>query len=168
MNLTGRARKFGDHINTDYVISSTRKRDTLDVSILKQYLFESTHPSFAASVRSGDLIVAGRNFGCGSAMEIAATVILGAGIQAVLAQSFSRTFFRNAINNGLLPIECDTTGIAEGQSLSIDLSATGAIVKNTTTGKSVAGAAMPGIMLEILNAGGLVPYIRSHGGFQTP
>jgi 3-isopropylmalate/(R)-2-methylmalate dehydratase small subunit len=167
MTIDGRARKFGDHVNTDYIISSTRKRDTLDVSVLKQYLFESTHPAFAASVRPGDLIVAGRNFGCGSAMEIATTVILGAGIPAVLAESFSRTFFRNAINNGLIPIECDTKGIAEGQALSIEFIATGASVKNVTTGRTVAGAPLPGIMLSILSAGGLVPYIRANGGFQT-
>jgi len=167
MTIDGRARKLGDHVNTDYIISSTRKRDTLDVSVLKQYLFESTHPAFAASVRPGDLIVAGRNFGCGSAMEIATTVILGAGIPAVLAESFSRTFFRNAINNGLIPIECDTKGIAEGQALSIEFIATGASVKNVTTGRTVAGAPLPGIMLSILSAGGLVPYIRANGGFQT-
>ena len=165
--LEGRARKFADHINTDYIISSTRKRDTLDVSVLKQYLFEAVNPKFAASVQPGDIIVAGRNFGCGSAMEIAATVILGAGIRAVVATTFSRTFFRNAINNGLVPIQVETSGIKEGQSLSIRLTDAGAVVKNVTTGATTSSTPLPGIMRAILEAGGLVAYLRANGGFQV-
>jgi 3-isopropylmalate/(R)-2-methylmalate dehydratase small subunit len=79
-------------------------------------------PAFAASVQSGDLIVAGRNFGCGSAMEVAVTVIQAAGIHAVVARSFARSFFRNAINNGLLVVECDTSSFQEGDRVSIDVS----------------------------------------------
>jgi 3-isopropylmalate/(R)-2-methylmalate dehydratase small subunit len=168
VELAGRARRFGDHVNTDYIISSTRKRDTLDVSVLKNYLFESTHSAFAASVRPGDIIVAGRNFGCGSAMEIAATVILAAGIPAVLAESFSRTFFRNAINNGLLPVQCDTKAILEGQSLSIALTDAGATVTTAPAGRKIVGPPLPGIMRAILTAGGLVPYLRTNGGFKVP
>jgi 3-isopropylmalate/(R)-2-methylmalate dehydratase small subunit len=104
--------------------------------------------------------VAGSNFGCGSAMEIAATVILAAGIRAVLAKSFSRTFFRNAINNGLVPIECDTGGIEEGDALSVALTGNVIEVENHTRNTRVAATALPPLMTEILSAGGLVEYTR--------
>jgi 3-isopropylmalate/(R)-2-methylmalate dehydratase small subunit len=162
-HLDGRARVVGDDINTDYIIASTRKRDTLDEQVLKRYLLETVNPAFAASVQPGDLIVAGSNFGCGSAMEIAATVIQAAGINAVLAHSFSRTFFRNAVNNGLLPIECDTSGIAEGARLSVDVSEEGARVEDRTRGVTLATAPLPPMMLAILDAGGLVEFVRGGG-----
>ncbi|HXT33531.1 MAG TPA: 3-isopropylmalate dehydratase [Vicinamibacterales bacterium] len=165
MQLDARARVFGDNINTDYVIASTRKRDTLDGAVLKRYLLEAVDPAFAATVQPGDVLVAGRNFGCGSAMEVAATVILAAGIPAVLARTFARTFYRNAINNGLLPIECDTSSIMEGDRLSIVFDGERLDFSNPRTGETLTGRALPPIMLEILDAGGLVPYIRRHGGF---
>ena len=164
MHIEGRARRLGDDINTDYIIASTRKRDTLDENVLKRYLLETVDLSFAASVRPGDLLVAGRNFGCGSAMEIAATVILAAGIPMVLAESFSRTFYRNAVNNGLVPVECATTGIREGDILAIDI-VDGAIrVSDRAGGREIAAAPIAGIMLDILAAGGLVPYVRRQTG----
>jgi 3-isopropylmalate/(R)-2-methylmalate dehydratase small subunit len=163
IQLEGRARVFGDDVNTDYIIASTRKRDTLDESVLKRFLLEAVDPSFAASVREGDLLVAGRNFGCGSAMEVAATVILAAGIKAVLAQSFSRTFFRNAINNGLIPVQCDTSQTSEGSRLSVRLDGSQIVVTNQSTGRSLNAAPLPRIMLEILESGGLVSHIRDRG-----
>jgi len=161
ISLSGRARVLGDDINTDYIIASTRKRDTLDEQVLKRYLLETVDPAFAASVESGDIIVVGSNFGCGSAMEIAVTVILAAGINVVLARSFSRTFFRNAVNNGLLPIECDTTGIVEGDALTISAGDSGAIVEDRQRGLRIAAQPLPAMMGEILQAGGLVEYVRA-------
>lgn len=160
IELEGRARVLGDDINTDYIIASTRKRDTLDEQILKRYLLETVDPAFAATVKPGDIIVAGSNFGCGSAMEIAVTVILAAGIKGVLARSFSRTFFRNAVNNGLLPIECDTSGILEGDALSVSASETGVVVADANRGLRIAARPLPVMMGEILAVGGLVEYVR--------
>jgi 3-isopropylmalate/(R)-2-methylmalate dehydratase small subunit len=160
--ITGRARVFGDDINTDYIITSRRKRESLDPEVLWRYLFEEIDPAFAASVRAEDLIVTGKNFGCGSAMEVAVTAVLGAGIRAVLAQSFSRTYYRNAVNNGLLPVTCDTNGIREGDDLAILDDA----VRNETTGEVIAAAMPTGIALDIIQAGGLVPYFRRHGDFR--
>jgi len=158
----GRARLVGDNVNTDYIISSARKRETIDAAVLKQYLLEAIDPAFAASVRPGDVLVAGRNFGCGSAMEVAATVILAAGIRAVLARSFARAFFRNAINNGLMPIEVDTSGIVEGDRLKISAPA----VTLPRTGATLTGPAWPPIVQDILTSGGLVPYLRREGRFR--
>jgi 3-isopropylmalate/(R)-2-methylmalate dehydratase small subunit len=159
IELRGRARVLGDDINTDYIIASTRKRDTLDEQVLKRYLLEAVDPTFAASVKPGDIIVAGSNFGCGSAMEIAVTVILAAGIRAVVARSFSRTFFRNAVNNGLLPIECETSGIAEGDILGISASGR-VVVSDESRGSRVEAKALSPMVREILDAGGLVEFVR--------
>jgi 3-isopropylmalate/(R)-2-methylmalate dehydratase small subunit len=163
IELEGRARRLGDDVNTDYIIASTRKKETLDEAVLKTYLLETIDPAFAASVRPGDLLVAGRNFGCGSAMEIAATVILAAGIRAVIATTFARTFYRNAINNGLIPVQCDTTGIEEGEQLTVRLDAR-SVQLVRAGGETRTGERLPGIMLGILAAGGLVEYVRRSGG----
>jgi 3-isopropylmalate/(R)-2-methylmalate dehydratase small subunit len=160
--LEGRARRLGDNVNTDYIISSTRKRDTIDENVLKQWLLEALDPAFAASVRDGDVIVAGHNFGCGSAMEVAVTVILAAGIKAVIAQSYSRTFYRNAINNGLIPVQCDTSRFEEGDRVTVRLDGAELSVVNHTKEQTLSGAPVSGIMLDILEAGGLAPYVREH------
>jgi 3-isopropylmalate/(R)-2-methylmalate dehydratase small subunit len=164
--MTGRARVFGDDINTDYIITSRRKRESLDPQVLRRYLFEEVDPNFAATVEPGDLIVAGKNFGCGSAMEVAVTVVLGAGIKAVLARSFSRTYFRNAVNNGLLPLIGDTSQITEGDRLVIETE-NGLSIRNETTGLVTTAAPVPKIMMEILKCGGLVPYFQKYRDFKV-
>jgi 3-isopropylmalate/(R)-2-methylmalate dehydratase small subunit len=153
--MTGRARVFGDDIATDYIITSRRKRESIDPQYLRAYIFEEINPAFAASVEPGDLIVAGKNFGCGSAMEVAVTALVGAGIRAVLARSFSRTYYRNAVNNGLLPVVCDTRAIREGDPVEV----VDGWVRNQGTGESVTAEPLPPVMLEIIQAGGLVGYM---------
>jgi 3-isopropylmalate/(R)-2-methylmalate dehydratase small subunit len=160
IHLEGRARIIGDDINTDYIVASIRKRDTLDESILKQYLLETVDPAFAASVQPGDILVAGRNFGCGSAMEVAATIILASGINAVIARSFSRTFFRNAINNGLLPVECPDFDIAESDRVVVAQNGSAISVTNTTNNRTYCAAPLPALMTDILEAGGIVEFTR--------
>jgi 3-isopropylmalate/(R)-2-methylmalate dehydratase small subunit len=162
--LAGRARRLGDDVNTDYIISSRRKRETIDPAQLRHYLLEDVAPGFAASVRAGDILVAGSNFGCGSAMEVAVTVVLGAGIRAVVAKSFSRTYLRNALNNGLLAICADTDGIEEGNAIELIGEADGR-VQFHTAGRRIACEPLPPFMQAMLEAGGLVPYLRAHGGF---
>jgi len=167
MIVEGRARVFGDDVNTDYIISSARKRQTIDPLALRSFIFESIAPGFADSVRPGDVLVAGRNFGCGSAMEIAVTVLQAAGIGAVLARSFSRSFYRNAINNGLLVMECDSSSMREGDLVSVRMSADSAGVRVVDRQLDIPGAPLPAIMLGILESGGLVPYLSANGGFRS-
>lgn len=166
IRLEGRARVFGDDVNTDYIISSTRKRETIDSDVLKKYLLETLDPAFAASVQPGDILVAGSNFGCGSAMEVAATVPYAAGFRAVLARSFARTYFRNAINNGLIPVECETGAIREGDRIVVDVDDTLSVC-NETRQVTIPACALPAHMVRILEAGGLVPFFREHRGFQV-
>jgi 3-isopropylmalate/(R)-2-methylmalate dehydratase small subunit len=165
MKISGRARVFGDDVNTDYIISSRRKREAIDESRLVEYLFEGVDPEFASTVRRDDLIVAGSNFGCGSAMEVAVTVIQAAGIRAVLARSFARSFFRNAINNGLVAIECDTSAIVEGDRLTIDVDASAPRVRVVESGRELVGASLPPLLQRILESGGLVEFLKRGGSF---
>jgi 3-isopropylmalate/(R)-2-methylmalate dehydratase small subunit len=162
--LSGRARVFGDDINTDYIISSSRKKESIDAMVLRRFLLEQVDPGFACSVQPGDIIVAGANFGCGSAMEVAVTTVLGAGIRAVIARSFSRTYWRNAMNNGLLAIAADTSRIAEGDALQLH-GAAGGIILRAGVAPPVRCEPVPPFMREMIEAGGLVPYLRERGRF---
>ena len=119
---------------------------------------------FSSRVEPGDFIVAGSNFGCGSSREQAPLVIKHAGVGAVLARSFARIFFRNAVNKGLPVVECDTSGIQAGDELEVDLA--GGKVVNITRGTVTDIVPLPAVMMDILSEGGLTEYLRNHGGFE--
>jgi 3-isopropylmalate/(R)-2-methylmalate dehydratase small subunit len=164
MIFKGKAHIFGDDVNTDYIISGKYKFKTLDMEELACHCMEDIDPDFTDKVQPGDFIVAGINFGCGSSREQAPLVIKYAGVGAVLAKSFARIFFRNAINKGLPVVECDTSGIQEGDELEIDLE-TGKVT-NLTRDETLEVTPLPGVMMEILSQGGLTDYLKKHGGFK--
>ncbi len=164
----GRAHRLGDDVNTDHIIASSRKKETLDPHELKEFLFEGSRPGFAATVEEGDVLVAGLNFGCGSAMEVAVTTLMAAGIRVVLAASFARTYYRNALNNGLITLECDVSGIRDLDRLRVTLSGENVHVTNLTRGVPIRTERISGIAQELLEAGGIVPLIRDRGGLRSP
>jgi 3-isopropylmalate/(R)-2-methylmalate dehydratase small subunit len=125
---------------------------------------EDADPTFASRVKAGDFIVAGANFGLGSSREHAPLVIKIAGVSAILAKSVARIFFRNAINQGLPVLICDTNKINDGDELEIDLAA--GTIMDTTNGNRLTFSKIPEVMLHILEEGGLIPYIQKHGGFR--
>jgi 3-isopropylmalate/(R)-2-methylmalate dehydratase small subunit len=149
--------KFGDNIDTDAIIPG-RFLVLNDPRDLAAHAFEGTCDAFAGQVKPGDIVVGGRNFGCGSSREHAPLALLGAGVRIVIAQSFARIFYRNAISVGLLPLVCaDADRIADGSSISVDL--TGGTIR--TTGSTLRIEPVPPFLQEIIDAGGLVNYARS-------
>ncbi|NLB53214.1 MAG: 3-isopropylmalate dehydratase small subunit [Syntrophomonadaceae bacterium] len=163
MKLTGKCHKFGNDVNTDYIISGRHKFKTLDMKELAKYVMEDLDPDFYSKVNAGDFIVAGTNFGCGSSREQAPLAIINANIGAVVAKSFARIFYRNCINTGLPLIECDTDQINAGDELEINLDE--GTLFNKTTGKVISIAPLPPVMLKILTEGGLVEHFKKHGTF---
>ena len=156
---------YGDDINTDYIISGKYKFQSVDMEAMAVHAMEELDPDYYAKLQAagGGFLVAGKNFGCGSSREQAPLVLIHAGTKAVLAKSFARIFFRNAINTGLPAIVCDTDRISTGDALSLDLSA--GVVHNSTTGDSLSFAPLPPVMATLLEDGGLAAHIRKHGGF---
>lgn len=164
MKLTGKCHKFGNDVNTDYIISGRHKFKTLDMKELAQHVMEDLDPEFYNRISQGDFIVAGTNFGCGSSREQAPLAIINADIGAVIAKSFARIFYRNCINTGLPLIECDTDQINAGDQLKIDLDQ--GTLLNETTGAVIKISPLPPVMLKILSEGGLVEHFKKHGTFQ--
>jgi 3-isopropylmalate/(R)-2-methylmalate dehydratase small subunit len=162
-DLFGRVHKFGDNVNTDYIIAGKYKFKSLDMNGMAKHLMEDLRPGFYDEIEDGDFIVAGENFGMGSSREQAPLVIKAAGINAVIAKSFARIFYRNCINVGLPVIECDTDDIDEEDELRIDLER--GFVHNVTKDTRLKAIPLPPVMVKILNDGGLAEHFKKHGGF---
>jgi len=154
--LTGRVWRFGNDVDTDAIIPG-RFLTLYDPRELAKHAFEGTRDDFAGGAQEGDLIVAGRNFGCGSSREHAPLALKGAGIRVIVAGSFARIFYRNAINSGMLPLVCAAAGeIRDGQTAELDLER-GIL---TVDGKRYELEPVPAFLREIVDSGGLVEYAR--------
>lgn len=157
--LKGRVWKFGDDVDTDVIIPAKYLR-SVDTSVWPKHVLEGLDPQFSSKVRPGDIIVAGKNFGCGSSREQAALAIKWAGVAAVVAESFGRIFFRNAINNGLPLVEAKgvSRAVDEGDVIEIDLGSGEVRTKNGT----LRSTPLPAFLQEILSSGGLVEYYKKN------
>lgn len=165
IRLEGTAHRFtpNDNINTDYIISGRYKFRIDDMGELAKHVMEDIDPGFASRVKRGDLIVAGRNFGCGSSREQAPRALKAAGVSAVLAKSYARIFYRSAFNVGLPLVECDTDWIEGGEVIIVDLDS--GEVRSARTGQRACAKPIPRTMQILLEDGGLIPHLRKHGGF---
>jgi 3-isopropylmalate/(R)-2-methylmalate dehydratase small subunit len=157
--MQGKVWKYGDNVDTDVIIPA-RYLNVSTAEELARHCMEDLDPAFAGAVQPGDVIVAGENFGCGSSREHAPLAIKGAGVSCVVARSFARIFYRNAINVGLPILESAAAAgeIEAGQALEIDLEA--GRIQNLTTGRIYQAEPYPPFMMSIIRAGGLVPYTR--------
>ena len=161
--MKGKVHLYGDHVDTDQIIPGAYTK-TLDVDELASHVFEYLDPDFRTRMNSGDFVVAGEDFGCGSSREQAPLALKAAGVAAVVASSFARIFYRNAINIGLPVVEIGPHDIENGSELEIDLEA-GALTDRTAQ-RTYPVTKIPAVMLDILREGGLVPYLKKHGDYQ--
>ena len=164
MKLIGKAWKFGDDISTDLIAPGRYYHLRSNLPELVKHVLEDADPEFAGKMSPGDFVVGGRNFGLGSSREHAPVIIKMAGTSAVMAKSFARIFYRNAINVGLPAIECDTDRIAQGDELEVDLNA-GKVI-NRTQNTEIPFSPLPPVMTTILRDGGLAAHIAKHGDFE--
>ena len=161
--LKGKAIKLGDNISTDDIIPGRFAHLRSNLPELAKHTLEDVAPSFTSRVKPGDFLVAGKNFGLGSSREHAPVVIKISGISAILAKSVARIFFRNAVNQGMPVLVCDTDKISDGDELEIDL--TEGIVGDLTSGVRMGCSKMPPLAICILEEGGLIPYIKKYKDF---
>ena len=160
MKLEGTVFKYGDNVDTDVIIPA-RYLNSSDPKELASHCMEDIDKEFISKVKSGDIIVAAKNFGCGSSREHAPIAIKAAGVSIVIAETFARIFYRNAINIGLPIMECPDAAreIQPGDKVEVDLDS--GVVTDVTLGKTWKGQAFPQFMQNIISAGGLIPYINS-------
>lgn len=158
--IKGKVFKFGDDIDTDIIVPATYL-STFDAKELAKHCMEYTNPEFYGKVKQGDIIVAGKNFGCGSSREHAPIAIKGCGVSIVIAKSFARIFYRNALNIGLYILECPEAAdaISEGDEVQVDVD-TGEIT-DVTTGANFKAAPFPKFIQNIIECGGLVNAIKA-------
>jgi len=161
--IRGLAWKFGDNIDTDQIIPA-RYCNTFNPEALGDHAMEGADPDFARRVAPGDIIVAGRNFGCGSSREAAPLALKASGLGAIVAHSFSRLFFRNAVNIGLYIMVCPAASelIDSGEELLIDPVAS--TIHSQTNGRAYRCKQLPGFIDEIVHAGGMIEYVRKRAG----
>ena len=164
MSYRGKAFKFGDNISTDHIAPGRLFHLRSNLEEFAKHVLEDADETFASRMEKGDFVVAGNNFGLGSSREHAPQIIKIAGVRAVLAKSFARIFYRNAINIGLLLIECDTDGINAGDELDVDIKA--GLVKNLTQGTEINITPLPDVMIKLLDDGGLIEHIKKNGDFK--
>jgi len=164
MILRGKAWTFGDNISTDQIIPGRFFHLRSDLNELAKHVFADIAPGFHQKAQEGDIIIGGQNFGLGSSREHAPIVIKLAGISAVVAKSFARIFYRNAINIGLAAIICDVDGIEQGDELEVRVD--DGLLVDRTKGVEKSFAPLPEIMQDILERGGLVNYIKKQGRFR--
>ena len=160
MEAKGRAFAYGDNVDTDVIIPA-RYLNTTDPAELASHCLEDIDATFATSVRPGDVIVAGRNFGCGSSREHAPIAIKASGVSCILASSFARIFYRNAINIGMPILELPGAEAFAKKGDEIRFDVESGKVENLTTGVSVQARGFPPFMREIMAAGGLIGYVRT-------
>ena len=161
--IRGKCWKFGDDVNTDEIIPA-RYLNTTDPDELAAHCMEDVDPDFVSKKSPGDIVVAGKNFGCGSSREHAPLALKTAGISCVIAESFARIFFRNSINIGLAIFECPQAAIAaqEGDVMEVDMAA--GQIRNVTRGEQYAVAPFPPELLAIIQAGGLMDFVKQQAG----
>ncbi|MGN0833672.1 MAG: 3-isopropylmalate dehydratase small subunit [Kiritimatiellia bacterium] len=163
MKVSGKTYKYGDNVDTDVIIPA-RYLNTPDAKELARHCMEDIDAAFAAKVKPGEIMVAGRNFGCGSSREHAPLAIKTCGISCVIAATFARIFYRNALNIGLPILECPeaAAAISAGDEVTVDFD-TG-VITDATTGQTFRGEPFPPFMQELIAAGGLAAYRRGDGG----
>ncbi|MBO0790867.1 MAG: 3-isopropylmalate dehydratase small subunit [Ktedonobacteraceae bacterium] len=159
----GRIWKLDDNVNTDVIIPG-RYNVTTDRAQLARHCLCEVRPDFAEQVQEGDVIVAGHNFGCGSSREHAPAAILGSNVKVVIARSFARIFYRNAVNIGLPIMICDEAaqGCEDGQQIDVNLES--GVIQNVTTGQTFQAEPLDPFVARIVAAGGIINYIRSQDG----